>query len=442
MFDNLQSFTIPFLTTALVLTALEGIYAWKTGAGLYKRNDTLCNLAILLVNRLTQPLFAGYIYWTLKAVEQIQPYSLPQNVGTTILAVMLTDLAYYWEHRFSHKLRVLWFFHEIHHSSKNFNLSTSFRLHWLGRLTGPIIFAPLILLGFKAEQVVIFFVTNLFYQFLLHTRAVGKLGPLEGIINTPSAHRVHHARNKKYIDKNFGGILMLWDRMFGTYQAEDEEPRFGILGKFESSNPFTVQFHNVPGYSWLAAKAKQLTRAAVASLLFLSGIGAALYDGTEAARAEGLLKGGVEHETRIAVPPAESTDSTEAPKITAQISPAIGLWKGHVHEFHRHPTVRIESQEGTRVQGTYKGLLGKFPLTGDYNIADGTLKLYVDFSSCPLVRRKKKNKAIAVLDGSLKDNIITGVGSIPEFGDRTVHFDATKDLGAPASSRQDAGAPR
>ncbi|MBK7840902.1 MAG: sterol desaturase family protein [Candidatus Obscuribacter sp.] len=95
--------------------------------------------------------------------------------------------------------------------------------------------------------------TNLIYQFFLHTKIIGKLGAVEGWINTPSAHRVHHGRNELYLDKNFGGILMIWDRLFGTYQAETEVPEYGILGKFESNNPFTVQLHKVPGYQKLAA---------------------------------------------------------------------------------------------------------------------------------------------------------------------------------------------
>jgi sterol desaturase/sphingolipid hydroxylase (fatty acid hydroxylase superfamily) len=231
---------------------VEFFLSRKRNLTLYNSQDTLCNLGIFLVGKLSQPLFVGYIWTTLGAIEHFRLFTLPDNIYTTVLAVILTDLAYYFEHRLSHTTRLLWFFHEVHHSSKLFNYTTSFRLHWLGRLTFPIIFAPLILLGFHAEQVVLFFILNLFYQFLLHTKTIGKLGPLEGILNTPSAHRVHHARNQKYLDKNFGGILIIWDRLFGTYASEVEEPDFGVLGDFQSNNPFTVNFHKVPGYALLA----------------------------------------------------------------------------------------------------------------------------------------------------------------------------------------------
>jgi sterol desaturase/sphingolipid hydroxylase (fatty acid hydroxylase superfamily) len=275
MFEVARSMTVPFLVASIAFMVLELLYFRWRGKSFHRLKDTLCNLSILIVGRLSQPLFVGYIYGSLKLVENFKFFQIPDNVGTTLAAIVLTDLSYYFEHRWSHKTRFLWFFHEVHHSSKNFNLTTSFRLHWLGRLTAPIIFAPLILLGFKTEQVVIFFIANLFYQFFLHTRAIGKLGFLEGIINTPSAHRVHHARNKIYVDKNFGGILMIWDRLFGTYRAETEEPEFGILGKFESNNPIVVQFHNLPGAGWLSALSAPATKLIAASLsaLFVTGAG-------------------------------------------------------------------------------------------------------------------------------------------------------------------------
>lgn len=253
MFEGASAITLPFLTVALLMILVESFISYKKGLKLYHRQDTLCNLAIFVGNRLAQPFFVGYTYMCLKFVEQFALFDLPNNLATTAAAVVITDLVYYWEHRLSHTTKVLWFFHEVHHSSKLFNLTTSFRLHWLGRFTSPVMFAPLILLGFKSEQVVIFFMTNLIYQFFLHTKIIGKLGAVEGWINTPSAHRVHHGRNELYLDKNFGGILMIWDRLFGTYQAETEEPEYGILGKFESNNPFTVQLHKVSGYQKLAA---------------------------------------------------------------------------------------------------------------------------------------------------------------------------------------------
>lgn len=261
MFEGNQSVIAVFLPIALVLVVIEALVAHFRKEAVHSLPDTMCNLAILLIGRLTQPIFTIYVYFTLTAVERVAPFHLPESTITTIAAVILTDFIYYWQHRWSHSNRYLWFFHEVHHSSKFFNLATSFRLHWLGRIMAPIYFAPAILLGFRAEQVALFFILNLFYQFFLHTKLIGKIPLVEGVFNTPSAHRVHHSRNKEYLNKNFGGILMIWDHLFSSYQAEEEKPIFGTIGKFESNNPFTVQFHKLRGYSklakWLRSRAQR-----------------------------------------------------------------------------------------------------------------------------------------------------------------------------------------
>ncbi len=247
-----ETITVQFLAIAFLCIIVEiAITSWKR-QHTHSWKDSLCNLVILSVGRLSQPFFTAYIYVCLKAIERLALFHLPESTATTVGAILLTDLVYYFQHRLSHTNRYLWFFHEVHHSSKYFNFTTSFRLHWLGKALAPVFFAPLVLLGFAPEQVGLFFILNLFYQFILHTQLVGKIPLVEGILNTPSAHRVHHARNKDYFNKNFGGILMLWDRLFGTYQAEFEAPKFGTIGRFESNNPFTVQFHKVKGYKQVA----------------------------------------------------------------------------------------------------------------------------------------------------------------------------------------------
>ena len=247
-----ETMTGKFLAIAFICVFVEiAVSLWKKQQT-HNLKDSLCNLGILVVGRLSQPLFTVYILACLKAIEHLTPLHLPQNTVTTIAAILLTDFIYYWQHRISHTNRWLWFFHEVHHSSKYFNFTTSFRLHWLGKSIAPIFFAPLILVGFAPEQVGIFFILNLFYQFILHTQLIGKIPLVEGFLNTPSAHRVHHARNRDYFNKNFGGILMVWDRLFGTYQAEFETPKFGTLGRFESNNPFTVQFHKLKLYNAIA----------------------------------------------------------------------------------------------------------------------------------------------------------------------------------------------
>lgn len=246
------TYIFEFLAVAALFVIVEiAVAAWQKKQT-HNLKDTLCNLGILIGGRLSQPLFTAYLYVFLKAVEKLAIFHLPQTAWTTVAAIVLTDLVYYFQHRLSHTNRWLWFFHEVHHSSKYFNFTTSFRLSWLGKSVVPLFFAPLVLIGFSPEQVGMFFVFNLFYQFILHTQLIGKIPLVEGILNTPSAHRVHHARNRDYFNKNFGGILMIWDRLFGTYQAEGEPAKFGTLGKFESNNPFTVNFHKLKIYKRLA----------------------------------------------------------------------------------------------------------------------------------------------------------------------------------------------
>ncbi|MBS1989090.1 MAG: sterol desaturase family protein [Cyanobacteria bacterium SZAS LIN-3] len=411
MFEVNQVMAGNFLIFAVSMVVLEAIMAARSGRKLYDFKDSGCNLFILLVARLSQPLFMGYIAFTLLALERLVPWHLPPNIATTAAALLLTDFVYYWQHRLSHTNRWLWFLHEVHHSSKYFNLSTSFRLHWLNRAIAPLFFAPLILLGFGAEQVTIFFLLNLFYQFVLHTRMVGKIPLLEGIFNTPSAHRVHHARNKQYLNKNFGGILMLWDRLFGTYQAEEEEPKFGIIGTFESTNPFTVQFHKLPGYSLVA---RRLTSFFAAVILCATSL--------EAARAEEVFD----------TPKTESQPATSSlqgkVEVSVSPSPILGLWKAHIKRFGRHPQINIERVDGEFFVGTYTGLLGKFPLRGRYLEDLGMIQASVDFSSAKLLRwrRRPAQSLIAQMQGVLKDGQLTGTAVMPDLSTAVVQWDARK----------------
>jgi len=407
MFEYVQALLVPFLVVASCLIVLEITFSAVKGMRLYELKDTLCNLGIFALARLTAPLFVGYLYTTLKMLEHFKLLDIQNTAATTFVAVILTDFVYYWEHRWSHTTRFLWFFHEVHHSSKSFNLATSFRLPWLGRLTAPIIFGPLVVIGFKPEQVILFFIANLFYQFVLHTRTIGKLGILEGIVNTPAAHRVHHARNKIYIDKNFGGILMLWDRLFNTYAAETEAPQFGIVGKFESSNPFTVNFHNIPGYSFIAARLT-LARASLGVLLTVFFIAPVTGANAQESRAAPLLG-------QIEV--TESADNVDF----------TGLWKAHVIEFRRHPKLSIDTQVDGHVEGIYSGLLGKFPVSGDIDLKSGSFKLFIDFSKSRVMRTVTSSKApIAEVDGHINESTIAGIATLPEFGNRIVHIEAKR----------------
>ncbi len=156
------------------------------------------------------------------------------------------EFCYYWFHRAAHRVRWFWATHAVHHSPNEFNLGIAYRFGWTGRLAGNAVFyVPMIWLGFPPQAVFATLALNLLYQFWLHTEWVPKLGWLEYVLNTPSHHRVHHASNAEYIDRNYGGVLIVFDRLFGTFAAErDDLPcRYGLVTPLMSNNPIRIAFH-------------------------------------------------------------------------------------------------------------------------------------------------------------------------------------------------------
>ena len=187
--------------------------------------------------------YVGYVFIS----ESLVTWTMPINAWTVIAALVASDFIYYWEHRFAHEVRLLWTQHAVHHSSRFMNVIVAIRFGPLEGAVSGIIHLPLVLLGFPPELVLFGIVTVLAYQGWIHTESIGRLGVLDRILNTPSNHRVHHGCDEKYLDKNYGGILIIWDRMFGTYQAEEEHPTFGLKRDFESVNPFVVWISEWPG---------------------------------------------------------------------------------------------------------------------------------------------------------------------------------------------------
>jgi sterol desaturase/sphingolipid hydroxylase (fatty acid hydroxylase superfamily) len=156
-----------------------------------------------------------------------------------------TEFTYYWSHRFDHEVRWMWASHIVHHTPETIHFASAFRLSATEVISGSWIFhLPLYLLGFNPLAVAGMLSLNLFYQFWLHTDLIGRLGPLERVFNTPSHHRVHHASNTEYLDRNYGGILIVWDRLFGTFAAEQPQTPlvYGLVHPLGSLNPFRVQF--------------------------------------------------------------------------------------------------------------------------------------------------------------------------------------------------------
>lgn len=184
------------------------------------------------------------IYYVI--AENIVTWSLPLNWWTVALALLVADFLYYWEHRIAHQVRILWTQHAVHHSSRDFNIVTAVRFGPLEGIWPLIIYLPMVFAGFSPELVLFGAIVVLAYQTWLHTELIGKLGPLELVLNTPSHHRVHHGSENKYLDKNYGGILIVWDRLFGSFQVEEETPRYGLKRDFDSQNPVHVWFSELP----------------------------------------------------------------------------------------------------------------------------------------------------------------------------------------------------
>jgi sterol desaturase/sphingolipid hydroxylase (fatty acid hydroxylase superfamily) len=199
---------------------------------------------------ITQAAAHGVIFGIIAAfVYQVRLTTIPVSFdrwSTLIVLFVLTDLAFYIEHRCSHRVRFLWASHSVHHSSERMLATTAYRLSWTPILSGVFVFyLPIIWIGFDPVWVYGMVSASLAYQFFVHTELVPRIGWLEWVINTPSAHRVHHASNPEYIDKNYGGMLLSWDHLFGTYQAErsDIPIRYGLVhGRSAPNNPFVVAY--------------------------------------------------------------------------------------------------------------------------------------------------------------------------------------------------------
>ena len=230
----------------LALTIIETI--WDLAKG--KRTswkETAANFAIALGNTLLERTAFGLIFVVgLLITEPFAFISLHHNWVTWLLALIAADFTYYWMHRFEHEIRLFWAYHSVHHSSPEYNLTTAMRLAWIEGLFEWLFFIPMILIGFDVAQTIISLIIVVIYQTWIHTEKIGKLGILDKIFNTPSVHRVHHGSNDQYLDKNYGGILIIWDRMFGTFQSEEEKVTYGITTPLGTSNPFTI---NVKEYS-------------------------------------------------------------------------------------------------------------------------------------------------------------------------------------------------
>ena len=237
---------IPFFILAIVLEI--ALTRMKRIEGAYEARDTMASLGMGLGSNVAGLLSGGAACAASLWVYQHRLFDIPMTAIWAWAAVfLLEDLTYYAFHRFSHERRFWWAAHVNHHSSQHYNLSTALRQTWTGGIAGTwALWLPLAFLGFPPAMIAIQKGVSLVYQFWIHTEAIGRMPRwFEAVFNTPSHHRVHHARNPRYLDRNYAGILIVWDKLFGTFQPEldEEKCRYGIVRNLGDFNIVRVVFH-------------------------------------------------------------------------------------------------------------------------------------------------------------------------------------------------------
>jgi len=237
----------PLITYAapimIFLALLEAYFSYRHKRGLYETKDFLASLSIGLVY-LAQSVFTKALMFLLALwLYNLVPWAIPVTWYTIILCFVVLDFLRFYAHKLGHETNLFWATHVTHHNSEKYNLSTSFRLSWTQQIK-IIFFLPISILGFNP---VVFFICHqvaVLYQFWIHTEYIGKMPRwFRYIFVTPSHHRVHHGRNEKYLDKNFGSTFIIWDRIIGTFQPEEERPEYGILNQPKGHNPVKLVFH-------------------------------------------------------------------------------------------------------------------------------------------------------------------------------------------------------
>lgn len=234
-----------FFALTLIFIAAEYVYARLSHhADDHDVRETAASLGVALGNLTVRTLEGGLAALPFVLLYQYRLLEIPMTTTSAWGALFLaTELAYYWFHRASHRVRWLWATHAVHHSATHFNLSAAVRLGWTGQLTGAFVFfLPLAWIGFPPVAIGTMLSAALLYQFFLHTAFPVRLGPLEWVLNTPAHHRVHHACNEDCLDKNYGSVLIVFDRLFGTFAAppRHEPLRFGLKGRDAQLNPVAI----------------------------------------------------------------------------------------------------------------------------------------------------------------------------------------------------------
>ena len=239
---------VQYAVPAFILLVLaEMLVAWARNKQRYEPRDTLTSLSLGMGSTIAGVIVGGTAYAIASWAYQFRIVTIGWQWYWFVIAFVIDDLAYYAFHRAAHRVRWFWASHVIHHSSQHYNLSTALRQTWTGVISLSFIFRiPLVFIGFPPEMVLFCGGLNLIYQFWIHTEAIGRMPRwFEAVMNTPSHHRVHHGVNPRYLDANYAGVFIIWDRMFGSFvREEDSDPvRYGIVKQLGSFNILWAAFH-------------------------------------------------------------------------------------------------------------------------------------------------------------------------------------------------------
>ena len=242
---NLSVTEVYAIAAPIVLSMIlfEALFSSIYNKNLYKKNDTLCTVGLLTGNMLMvfglKGATLGFHYF----LFQFKLFNLSELMpmwAIWVLTFVIIDLVFYIYHRISHRVNFLWAIHMSHHSSQEMNFAVSFRQAWFGPISKIPFFMVMPLIGFDPTMIAVAGVISTLWGIVGHTQIIGKLGPLEWIFNTPSHHRVHHGSNAEYIDKNYGNLLIIWDRLFGTFEPEKDKVKYGLVNNVNTYNPTKI----------------------------------------------------------------------------------------------------------------------------------------------------------------------------------------------------------
>ncbi len=250
---NLIAFAVPLF---LIFIGLEYFYSRRKGKNLFRFAESIANLNVGIAERLLDVFMTGVFFFVFDYIQKHAGlFEINAGIFTWILLFLLTDLVWYWYHRFAHEINLFWAVHVVHHQSEDFNYTVSARITVFQAVVRCMFWSVLPLIGFPAEMVVVLLLIHGLYPFFIHTQAMGKWGWFEKILVTPTHHSVHHASNPEYLDKNYGDVLIIWDKLFGTFAQlkEDIKPVFGLTRQL-NSHSFLWQHFHFPLEIWMNFK--------------------------------------------------------------------------------------------------------------------------------------------------------------------------------------------